>query len=97
MQRQVVVSSPTRGPHHPIQHPSEAATTQKQFRRRVLMLWEILIFPPAVEVLSRDTEVYPKDGDKKEPAETKEEAAGEDGEDNSQAGLYEQGTVPYLE
>lgn len=92
-----MVSSPTHGPHHPIQHPSEAATLQKQFRRRVLTLREILFFPPAMEAVSRDTEVYPEDGDKKEPAETKEEAAGEDGEENSQAGLYEQGTVRYLE
>lgn len=92
-----MVSSPTRGPHHPIQHPSEAATVQKQFQRHVLILWEILLFPPAMEVLSGDTEVYPEGGDKKETTETTEETAGEDGEDNSQAGLYEQGTVRYLE
>lgn len=44
-----------------------------------------------MEMLSRDTKVNP------EPGENKEEAAAEDGEENNQAGLCEQGTVGYLE
>ncbi|GAB0180108.1 glutamate-rich protein 6B [Grus japonensis] len=43
----------------------------------------------AVEVLSRDTKVYPEAREKEGPVEAEEEAAAEDGEENNQAGLCE--------
>lgn len=76
------------GPY-PAWHPSKAAMVQKQFRHHVLMLWEILLFPPAMEVLSRDTEA----GESKGTAETEEEAAAKDREKSNQAGMCEQGTM----
>ena len=66
---------------------------QKQLQCHDLMLGEVLLFPPAMEVLSTDTEVYPEARKNKGPAETKEEAAAEDEEENNQAGQCEQGIV----
>jgi len=84
------------GPHS-VGHQLEAGKVWKQCQHCVLTLGETLLFPAAVEVLSRDTEVYPEARENKGPAKTEEEVAAEDGEENNQAGLCEQGTVWYLE
>ncbi|PKU39861.1 glutamate-rich protein 6b [Limosa lapponica baueri] len=44
-----------------------------------------------MEVLSRDSKMYPEAGESKGTAENEKEAAAEDGEENNQAGLHEQG------
>lgn len=65
---------------------------QKQFCSFVLTRrGKIVLFCPAMEMPSRDYKVH------LEPGENKEEAAAEDGEENNEAGLCEQGTVRYLE
>lgn len=57
------------------------------------MLWEFLLFPPGVVVLLRDTEMFSEAEESKEPAETEEEAGAEEGEEDNQAEMCEQGTV----
>lgn len=66
---------------------------QKLFWHHVFMLGDILLFPPDVEVLSRDTEEYSKAEGNTQPVKTEEDAAAEDREDNKQAGLSDQGNV----